>query len=167
MAFLRADTRPLFPRLRAELTSLLGGLSGGDWEQATACPGWSVHAVAAHLLGVELGNVSVRRDRWALGPAEGEDLDSWLNTFNQQWVDAAQRISPALLIELLDLAGRRFEEHLTTLDLDATGSPVEWVTGSDPGTGLVRCRPRVHGTVRPSAADPRRHGAPTARPGVH
>ncbi len=47
-------------------------------------------------------------DRWAVGPAEGEDLDPWLNAFNQQWVDAAQRISPALLIELLDLAGRRF-----------------------------------------------------------
>jgi uncharacterized protein (TIGR03083 family) len=132
VAFLRADTRPLFPRLRAELTSLLAGLSGGDWERATACPGWSVHAVATHLLGVELGNVSVRRDRWALGPAEGEDLDSWLNAFNQQWVDAAQRISPALLLEFLDLAGRRLEEHLGRLDLDATGSPVEWATGSDP-----------------------------------
>jgi uncharacterized protein (TIGR03083 family) len=132
VGFLRADTRPLFPRLRAELTSLLAGLSGADWERATACPGWSVHAVAAHLLGVELGNVSVRRDHWALGPAEGEDLDSWLNAFNQQWVDAAQRISPALLTELLDLAGLRFEEYLATLDLDAAGGPVQWATGSDP-----------------------------------
>ena len=132
MAFLRADTRPLFPLLRAELTSLLTGLSDSDWGRATACPGWSVHAVAAHLLGVELGNISVRRDRWALGPAEGEDLNSWLNVFNQQWVDAAQRISPALLIELVDLAGRRFEEHIGRLDLDATGSPVEWATDSEP-----------------------------------
>ena len=118
--------------LRAELTTLLAGLSGEDWTRATACPGWSVHAVAAHLLGVELGNVSVRRDGWALGPAEGEDLDDWLNAFNEQWVDAAQRISPTLLIELLDLAGRRFEEHVATLDLDATGGPVEWATGSEP-----------------------------------
>jgi uncharacterized protein (TIGR03083 family) len=130
VAFLRVDTRPLLPRLREELTSLLAGLSGEDWERATACPGWSVHAVAAHLLGVELGNVSVRRDHWALGP--GEDPDAWLNAFNQQWVDAARRISPALLIELLSLAGLRFEEHLATLDLDATGGPVEWATGTDP-----------------------------------
>jgi uncharacterized protein (TIGR03083 family) len=132
MAFLGVDTRPLFPRLRAELIALLAGLSGEDWARATACPGWSVHAVAAHLLGVELGNVSARRDGWALGPAEGEDLDAWLNAFNQQWVDAAQRISPALLIEFLDLAGRRFEEYLATLDLDAAGGPVQWATGSDP-----------------------------------
>jgi uncharacterized protein (TIGR03083 family) len=117
--------------LRAELTSLLAGLSGEDCTALTACPGWSVHAVAAHLLGVELGNVSVHRDGWALGPAEGEDLDAWLNAFNQQWVDAARRISPALLIDLLDLAGRRFEDHLATLDLDARGGPVQWATGSE------------------------------------
>lgn len=132
MAFLRVDTRPLFPRLRAELASLLASLPDEGWTRATACRGWSIHAVAAHLLGVELGNVSVRRDGWALGPDKGEDPDVWLNAFNQQWVDAARRISPALLIELIDLAGRRFEEHLATLDLDATGGPVKWATGSEP-----------------------------------
>jgi uncharacterized protein (TIGR03083 family) len=132
VAFLRVDARPLLPQLRGELTSLLADLSGEDWSRATACPGWSVHAVAAHLLGVELGNVSVRRDAWALGPGEREDLDTWLNAFNQQWVDAARRISPALLIELVNLAGLRFEEHVGTLDLDAAGGPVHWATGPDP-----------------------------------
>ena len=64
MALLRVDARPLMPRLRSELAALLTSLTGGDWAQPTSCPGWSVHDVAAHLLGVELGNVSVRRDRW-------------------------------------------------------------------------------------------------------
>ena len=114
MALLRVDARALVPRLRAELAALLTSLTSGDWALPTACPGWSVHDVAAHLLHGQLGNVSVRRDRWGLGPAEGEDLDTWLNRFNQQWVDAARRISPALLIELIDLAGRRFEEHLAS-----------------------------------------------------
>ena len=132
MALLRVDARPLVPRLRAELAALLASLPDGDWAHPTACPGWSVHDVAAHLLGVELGNVSVRRDCWGLGPGDGEDLDAWLNRFNQQWVDAAQRISPALLIELINLAGLRFEEHLATLDLDAVDGPVPWATGSDP-----------------------------------
>ena len=132
MALLRVDARPLLPRLRAELTALLASLPDGDWAHPTPCPGWSVHDLAAHLLGVELGNVSVRRDRWGLGPGEGEDLDAWLNRFNQQWVDAAQRISPALLIELINVAGLRFEEHAATLDLDAAGGPVEWATGADP-----------------------------------
>jgi uncharacterized protein (TIGR03083 family) len=132
MALLRVDARPLLPGLRAELTGLLAGLSGADWERATACPGWPVHGVAAHLLGVELGNVSARRDGWKLGPSSAADLDAWLNGFNQQWVEAARRISPALLIELLDVAGRRFEEYVGTLDLDAAGGPVQWATGSEP-----------------------------------
>jgi len=63
MALLRVDARPLVPRLRSELAALLTSLTGGDWVQPTSCPGWSVHDVAAHLLGVELGNVSARRDR--------------------------------------------------------------------------------------------------------
>jgi uncharacterized protein (TIGR03083 family) len=132
MALLRVDARPLLPRLRGELIALLAGLDDGDWARPTACPGWSVHGVAAHLLGVELGNVSVRRDHWGLGPGEGEDLDSWLNAFNQQWVEAARRISPRLLAELINVAGLHFEEHVATLDLDAVGGPVSWATGSDP-----------------------------------
>jgi uncharacterized protein (TIGR03083 family) len=132
MALQRVDARPLFSLLRAELAGLLTSLSDGDWGRATACPGWDVHGVAAHLLGVELGNVSVRRDGWGLGPSPGENLDVWLNAFNEQWVDAARRISPALLTELLLLCSLRFEEHVATLDLDAVGGPVPWATGADP-----------------------------------
>lgn len=154
MTLLRVDTRPLLPRLRAELAALLAGLDDGDWGRPTACPGWSVHGVAAHLLGVELGNVSVRRDHWRLGPGDGEDLDSWLNAFNQQWVEAARRISPALLIELIDVTGLRFESYLATLDLDAAGGPGAVGDRLGPGSGLARCGPGVHGAVCPSAADP-------------
>jgi uncharacterized protein (TIGR03083 family) len=132
MALLRVDASPLLAPLRSELLTLLAGLSPEEWLLRTSCPGWAVRDVAAHLLGVELGNVSVRRDGWALGPAVDEDLDAWLNAFNQQWVEAARRISPPLLIECLALAARRFEEHAAGLDPDATGGPVHWATGSDP-----------------------------------
>src|SRR5690242_20965341 len=126
MVLLRVDTRPLFSQLRAELGALLDGLADDDWGRPTACPGWPVHGVAAHLLGVELGNVSIRRDQWRLGPRPGEDLDSWLNGFNQQWVEASRRISPRLLVELINVAALRFEELVVTLDLDAIGGPVQW-----------------------------------------
>ncbi len=132
MEFLRVEVTGLLPRLRAELIALLGSLSAGEWSRATGCPGWSVHDIAAHLLGVDLGNVSIRRDGWGLGPAAGEDFDAWLDAFNQQWVQAARRISPPLLVELIDVAGRRFDEHVATLDLDAMGGPVGWATGSRP-----------------------------------
>ena len=91
-----------------------------------------MHGIAAHLLGVELGNVSLRRDHWGLGPAPGEDFGAWLNAFNQQWVESARRLSPPVLIELLDLAARRFVVYGATLDLDAPGGAVDWATGRDP-----------------------------------
>jgi uncharacterized protein (TIGR03083 family) len=112
--------------------ALLENLSAEEWDNATSCPAWSVHGVASHLLGVEVGNVSIRRDHWGLEPGPNDDPDVWLDGFNQQWVDAARRISPALLVELIDIAGRHFEEHVATLDLDAIGGPVEWATGGQP-----------------------------------
>jgi uncharacterized protein (TIGR03083 family) len=126
------DTVHLMPGLRAELLDLLESLHTAEWQRPTPCPGWSVHALACHLLGVELGNISVRRDGWKIMPTSDEDPDKWLNAFNQQWVDAAKRISPAVVINAISEAGERFDQYLSSLDLDATGNPVGWATGTSP-----------------------------------
>ena len=130
MVSVRVDVLPLFPALRSELIALLEGLSPRAWQAPTACPGWSVHGVASHLLGVEVGNVSVRRDGWRLSPGPGEDPDRWLGGFNQQWVDASKRLSPVILIDMLALASQRFIEHVATLDLEAEVGAVTWATGT-------------------------------------
>ena len=70
MVLLWVDAGPLVPRLRSELAALLTSLTDGDWAQPTSCPGWSVHDIAAHLLGVELGNVSVP-GTWSGPPPAG------------------------------------------------------------------------------------------------
>jgi uncharacterized protein (TIGR03083 family) len=132
VAVLRVDVTTLLPRLRSELIALLADLTMDAWQAPTSCPGWSVHGVACHLLGVEIGNVSVRRDGWMLSPGADADADDWLNHFNQQWVDACRRVSPPMLIELLAVAARRFEEHAASVDLDALAGPVEWATGRQP-----------------------------------
>jgi hypothetical protein len=56
-------------------------------------------------------------------------------------VEAARRISPALLVELINVAGLRFEEHAATLDLDAAGGPGTVGDRLGPGSGLARRRP--------------------------
>jgi uncharacterized protein (TIGR03083 family) len=132
MVLLPVDARPFLKPLRSELSGLLASLAGADWGRPTSCPGWSVHGVASHLLGGEVGNVSARRDGWLLSPGPGADFDAWLNEFNQLWVSASRRISPALLTELLGIAGRRFEEQVSVLDMHAPGGSVRWATGDDP-----------------------------------
>jgi len=127
----RVDTVDLLPELRAALVALLRDLDAGDWQRETACPGWTVADVARHMLAVELGNVSRRRDGHRVDPPPGADLPAWLDTFNQAWVDGARLLSPRVVTDLLDVAGGWFEEHATGLDPDAPGPPVWWV-GPDP-----------------------------------
>jgi uncharacterized protein (TIGR03083 family) len=126
----------LFPALRESLMTSLQGLEPGDWSRATACAGWSVHDVALHIAGGVLANVSRRRDRHhgnfgEFSPAdpprdEGERLVQTLNAWNEAWVLAARRISPALTIDIIDFAGAELEAYFRTLDFDAMSDPVGW-----------------------------------------
>jgi uncharacterized protein (TIGR03083 family) len=131
VALLRVDTAHLLPVLRRSLVALVGDLDAGAWRLPTACPGWSVGDVAGHLLGVELANVSRRRDGHRVDPAPGEAPGAWLAAFNDDWVRAAGRLSPRVVAGMLDLAGSWFEQHVAGLDLDAIGGSVWWV-GPEP-----------------------------------
>lgn len=126
-------TAELFPEILGALLELLSGLSATDWEKATACRGWSVKDVALHLLGGEIGNLSRRRDGYTLGASiQGwEKLVSAIDTWNQEWVQAARRISPRLLVDLLAFAGEQMNEYFRSLDPFALGAPVSWV-GTEP-----------------------------------
>jgi uncharacterized protein (TIGR03083 family) len=118
-----------FPALRAHLLELLSGLSDEDWNRSTAAPLWSVKDVVAHLLGGDIGNLSRRRDQFSPfgGPIEGhENLVSFINELNAEWVRAARRISPRMLCELLGFTGPLMEAYFASLDPFAIGEPVSW-----------------------------------------
>ena len=131
----------LFPEVRRHLLTLLAGLSDEQWRAPTVCAGWSVKDVALHLLGGDIANLSRRRDRLqdalnAFVPP-GADLSDQgtlvaaLNRWNEAWVQAARRISPRLLGELLAVTGDALHAYYRTLDLTALGGPVSWA-GPEP-----------------------------------
>ena len=69
------DVRRLFAPERAALLALMGALSEASWRAPTACPGWDVQDLVAHLLGDDLGRLARTRDGHAPpGPAPGEPL---------------------------------------------------------------------------------------------
>jgi uncharacterized protein (TIGR03083 family) len=117
----------------AHFLKLLSSLRRNEWERPTPCEGWSVKDVALHLLGVEIGNLSVRRDQFHLagGTSSWEEQVSTVNQWNQVWVEAARRISAPHLIELLEFSGQKAYTFFRSLDLFRLGAPVSWA-GPEP-----------------------------------
>lgn len=105
------------------LISLLSGLSGREWELPTLAGSWRVRDVAAHLLDGFLRTLSYARDHHA-GDMPGSirsyaELVDHLNRLNADWVTAMRRVSPRVLIELIDMASAGSTDYLATLDMDA------------------------------------------------
>jgi uncharacterized protein (TIGR03083 family) len=126
----------LFQPERASLLELLASLSAEQWQAPTVCPGWSVKDVALHLLGDDIGLLSRHRDGVAPADASREpggfqELVAFLDRLNQAWVEAARRISPRLLCELLAFTGEATWRYLASLDPLAVEARVSWV-GPDP-----------------------------------
>ena len=118
-----------FPALRRELLGLLEGLSEADWERPTAAPLWSVRDIAAHLLGGDVWMLASKRDRFHPPDSEKQEyrqLVDLVNRLNAEWVLAARRMSPRLLIEFLAFTGPEVDACFAALDPMAMGGPVSW-----------------------------------------
>lgn len=123
-------TAPHFGELHARLIDLLRSLNRDSWDRP-AVGHWAVRDVAAHLLDGELRRLSIARDGYATPPdrpiRDERDLVEWLNALNEQWVIAARRLSPAALVDLLDLAGRSTAAAVEALDPEGPAPwPVTW-----------------------------------------
>jgi uncharacterized protein (TIGR03083 family) len=113
-------TAHLFPDLHAELMTLLRGLAPADWSRTTWAAPWTVKDVVAHLLDGQLRKLSICRDGLSLFPAAPRpgygDLLRMLDGLNAEWVAAARRISPKLLIDLLAVIGPQDAAYHGSLD---------------------------------------------------
>lgn len=129
------DVRPLFAPQQAAFASLLSELGPAQWARSTICPGWDVKDVAAHVLGDHIGRLSRHRDGYAASrPRDGETFPAFLDRFNGEWVAAARRISPHLLIGQLQVTGDQIAQFWQAVDPDALGEAVSW---ADPGPAPV------------------------------
>ncbi len=109
-----------FAALHPELISLLRGLEQSDWERPTACAEWSVKDITAHLLDGNVRRLSFHRDGFR-PPSDGPiqsypELVAYLNQLNAEWVKAARRVSPEVLVQLLELTGPEVADFFLSLD---------------------------------------------------
>ncbi len=121
-----------FGELHGRLMTLLAGVKTEEWRLRAAGSRWTVKDLAAHLLDTDLRRLSHQRDRHPLpapeqpiaGPGE---LVAYLDRLNTEWVRAAARLSPEVLIELLAVAGPKLAALFATLDPFAPAIfPVAW-----------------------------------------
>jgi len=104
------DTRLFFRPVAAELFALLRALPPDAWDAPTLAGTWRVRDVVAHLLDVGLRRLSFHRDGHTppapeTPPRGDRDFVAFINGLNRQWVEAAARLSPRLLIELSAFVG--------------------------------------------------------------
>ena len=121
----------LFPILDQKLIELLRSLTPEEWEMQTIASKWKVKDVAAHLLDGNIRALSLQRDKYfgQPGPAafDFETVVEWINRFNNDWVHAARRISPAVMILLHEATGSLTSEYFASVDLyEKSIFPVDW-----------------------------------------
>src|SRR5690242_19394070 len=120
-------TSQLFPILEHKLVELLRSLSKEEWARPTIAKKWTVKDVAAHLLDGNLKRVSMQRDGFLGLPAPPnggyEDFIAFINRNNAEWVQAARRISPRTLVDLIEITSKDVAKLFASLDPQA---PAIW-----------------------------------------
>ena len=112
------DAAPLFADLDAALLTLLRSLRDADWSRPTVAGAWTVRDVTAHLLDTALRRLSFARDGWLPGADIRSDADlvALINTVNAEGVRAFGRLSPPVLIALMEVATRQLSDYMQALD---------------------------------------------------
>jgi uncharacterized protein (TIGR03083 family) len=109
---------PLLRKVDDKLVELLRSLAPEEWDLPTTAPMWKVRDVAAHLLDTALRKLSMVRDGWVVDAIEiqsSEDLVAMINRLNHEGVTVYRRLSPNVLIGLMQIAcgqSARFHESL-------------------------------------------------------
>lgn len=108
----------LLRKVDARLVELLRSLEPHEWDMQTVSPSWKVRDVAAHLLDTALRKLSLVRDSNFVEAVEiksPQDVVALVNRLNREGVAVYRRLSPPLLIEMMETAceqSARFHESL-------------------------------------------------------
>src|SRR3989475_9104024 len=112
-------TAHLFPKLDGMLIELLRPLAPEDWEKQTVSPKWTVKDGAAHLLDTSLRGISIGRDGYVVESPRidsSADLAAFINRLNSEGVIVYRRLSPIVLIGLVEVAVKSLAEWHASRD---------------------------------------------------
>jgi uncharacterized protein (TIGR03083 family) len=121
-------TAELFPVLSQRLVELLRSLTPDEWRKPTVSSRRRVKDIASHLLDGSLRRLSFQRDGYrGVQQLPEEPLTDFLNRLNDEWEIGARRLSPNVLIDLIEWADVQLAELFRSLDPHALAIfPVAW-----------------------------------------
>lgn len=115
----KIDTIELFPEINRQLIQLLKSLTLDDWNKKTVLSGRTVKDIASHILDGSLRKLSIQRDNHCEIESDlhsYKDLVNFIQELNKTWIEASKRLSPQVLISLLEISENWFYEFIKTLD---------------------------------------------------
>jgi len=113
------------------VVELADGLAPGEWDLATACPGWSVKDNVSHVIGIE----AMLLDRPTPDLALADDLPHVRNDFgrvNEIWVESYRGRSPGEVVR--DLRGVIAERRAALAGMDQAAFEADSFTPAGPDT---------------------------------
>ena len=82
-----------------EIDTVLAGLADEQWQAQTPLPGWTVHDVAAHLIGTESMLQGVATPDADIDVSTLKHVRNDIGVMNERWVRKLRGVSPADLLE--------------------------------------------------------------------
>jgi hypothetical protein len=120
-------TIDLFPELSDHLIKLLKKLKKEEWEKTTCITGRTVKDLASHILDASnLRRLAMQRDKYFGETPKIEsysDLVAFIQKMANDWIVATKRLSPEIIISLLETAEKENYEFMKTL---APEKPALW-----------------------------------------
>lgn len=113
----------LLRRVDSKLVELLRKLRLEEWDLQTVAPAWKVRDVAAHLLDTALRKLSMVRDGCFVeqpNTSSEQDVVDLVNRLNREGVAVYRRLSPPVLIEMMEWASSESADFHESLDPIAT-----------------------------------------------
>jgi uncharacterized protein (TIGR03083 family) len=123
----------LFPELSHALLKLLRSLTADEWTLPTVSSRRTVKDIVSHLLDGTLRRLSAQRDRYrpangTMSPRSNESLMDFLNRLNDEWETGTRRLSPKVVMELIEWSDPQLSELFLSLDPQAEAIfPVAWM----------------------------------------
>lgn len=126
----RIDVLQELREVNEGLVDLLSSLTTEDWKKPTVHRDRDVKDLASHLLDGSLRRLAAQRDGWFGERFDGSSFDAlvgFIQRLNRDWITATRRLSPAMLVRMIDEADREVVRLFE--GLDPTGPalfPVAW-----------------------------------------